>query len=236
MTGTLFLLPALLGDTAGVDTLSVWEIALIKEIKHYFAENERSARRFLRKAGFTAPFEDINIHHSDKDTPLAEQKKLLKILLEGSDAAILPEAGCPGIADPGAVIVKLAHEAGITVVPVPGPSAIFLTLMGSGMNGQHFSFNGYLPVERSERAKAIRELESVSAKTGYTQLFIETPYRNRVLAEDLLSTCNPRTRLCIGVNLTGENAFIRTLSIQAWQTQMPDLHKRPAVFAISAEN
>ena len=122
------------------------------------------------------------------------------------------------------------------MVPVPGPSAIFLTLLGSGMNGQQFSFNGYLPIERSERTKAIRELESLSAKTGFTQLFIETPYRNKALAEDLLSTCNPRTRLCLGVNLTEENSLIRTLSIQAWQTQMPDLHKRPAVFAISAEN
>jgi 16S rRNA (cytidine1402-2'-O)-methyltransferase len=231
--GCLYLLPTLLGDEANSTSLCGWELGLIQELTCYFVENERSARRFLRKAGFTGDLNLIELHVVDKSTPLTAQGKLLKIIENGRDVGFISEAGCPAVADPGASIVQLAHEKNLTVIPVPGPSAILLTQMGSGMNGQRFTFNGYLPIEPQKRVKAILELETISKKTGYTQLFIETPYRNIHLLADLLKHCSAELRICIGVNLTMPSGWIKTKYVSDWKLNPPDIHKMPAVFAIS---
>jgi 16S rRNA (cytidine1402-2'-O)-methyltransferase len=231
--GCLYLLPTLLGDDAGAGTLCGWEIGLIQELSCYFVENERSARRFLRRAGFTGDLNSIELHLIDKNTSIAEQRKLVKMIESGRDVGFISEAGCPAIADPGASIVQLAHEKNLTVIPIPGPSAILLTQMGSGMNGQQFTFNGYLPIEPHKRVKAILELEITTKKTGFTQLFIETPYRNTHLLADLLKHCSPDLRICIGVNLTQPAGWIKTKNASEWKLNPPDIHKLPAVFAIS---
>jgi len=230
--GTLFLLPTLLGDDASNDWLCQKEIALFEEIKVWFTENERSARRFLRKAGFKGDFDEMVMERLDKDTPSAEIETMLKHLLEGKDAAILSEAGCPGIADPGSSLVRGAQKKRIPVVAIPGPSAIVLTLMASGFNGQQFTFHGYLPVDTVQRSKRIRELENQAKTTGYTQIFIETPYRNNGLLADILKCCQPETPICIGVNITLPDGYTKTMSVRNWQKEVPELHKLPAVFAI----
>jgi 16S rRNA (cytidine1402-2'-O)-methyltransferase len=230
--GTLFLLPTLLGDDASNDWLCQKEFALFEEIKVWFTENERSARRFLRKAGFKGDFDEMVMERLDKDTPSAEIETMLKHLLEGKDAAILSEAGCPGIADPGSNLVRGAQKKRIPVVAIPGPSAIVLTLMASGFNGQQFTFHGYLPVDTVQRSKRIRELENLAKSTGYTQIFIETPYRNNGLLADILKCCQPETPICIGVNITLSDGYTKTMSVRNWQKEVPELHKLPAVFAI----
>ena len=231
-SGSIFLLPTLLGDNANTNTLSNWELELIQHLNIYFTENEKSARRFLRKAGFTGDLNSIQLHRVDKDTKVEEQIELLQILKQGNDVGIISEAGCPAIADPGSSLIRLAHDFNISVVPVPGPSSILLLLMASGLNGQNFTFNGYLPVEKPLRIKAIKELESLSYKSGVTQLFIETPYRNKSLLEDILLHCNPQTSLAIGANITVENGWVKTKSITNWKKEIPDIHKIPAIFAI----
>lgn len=231
-SGTLFLLPSYLGDEARLDSLCGWETMLIQELKLYFTENEKSARRFLRRAGYKGPFEEITLHRVDKDTRIEEMLMLLQLIRDGADAGILSEAGAPAIADPGAGLLALAHEQGIPVVPIPGPSAIMLSIMGSGLNGQQFTFHGYLPIDKVVRTKKLRELEQLSFQTGYAQFFIETPYRNAALLEDCYTTLNASTRLCIGVNLTVPGGWIKTLSASKWKTMKPHIQKMPAVFGI----
>ena len=156
------------------------------------------------------------------------------ILREGKNVGIISEAGCPGIADPGQLLIAIAHQAGATIKPLVGPSSILLALMGSGMNGQQFQFLGYLPIDNGQRIKTIRELELESARKNTTQIFIETPYRNNQLLETLLKSCNPATRLCIAANLTASNEFIHTKSITEWKKNLPDIHKQPAIFLMHA--
>lgn len=230
--GTLFLLPSSLAEEAGNEWLCRKETELFDHISVWFTENERTARRFLRKAGFTGNFDALTMLRFDKDSTSAEIETLLKYLLDGKDAAVLSEAGCPGIADPGSALVKGAHKRKIPVVALPGPSSIFLTLMASGLNGQQFSFNGYLPVDQVLRAQRIRELEGLARKSNYTQIFIETPYRNNALLADILRICQPETPLCIGVNLTLPEGWVKTQSVRNWLKETPDLHKKPVVYAI----
>lgn len=228
----LHLLPVLLGEEASVNSLSNNELEVFNTIKLYCVENERSARRFLRKAGFTGSFDETILIRIDKDsTPTEIIQAIAQIEIYGK-AGLLSEAGCPGIADPGSALIKAAHKKGITVIPYPGPSSILLTLMGSGMNGQNFRFNGYLPVDSVERVRALRKLEEEVEKTACTQLFIETPYRNNALLADILKTCKEHTQLCIGLNLTLPGGWVKTMSISHWKNNLPDLHKQPAVFAI----
>ncbi len=231
-SGTLYLLPSYLGDEAKSDSLCGWETALIQELRIYFTENEKSARRFLRKAGYKDSFDDITLHRVDKDTRIEEQLDLLNLILNGADVGVLSEAGAPAIADPGASLISLAHDMGIPVVPIPGPSAIMLSIMASGLNGQQFTFHGYLPIDKIARAKKLRELEQVSFQTGYAQFFIETPYRNTSILEDCYSILHAGTRLCIGVNLTVPAGWIRTLPISKWKLIKPQIQKLPAVFGI----
>lgn len=225
-------MPSLLGDDAPVNTLSATELELLEKLRYYYTENERSARRFLRKAGYTGSLEEIQMHRLDKDTSTQEQSQLLQILRDGNDVGLISEAGSPAVADPGAGFIQLAHSAGIEVVPVPGPSAIFLAIMASGLNGQQFSFNGYLPIDTSARIKTLRSLEEQSARTGYAQFFIETPYRNKALLDDILKTLHPSTLLSISLNLTVPGGWSKTRTVKYWKGNLPEIQKIPAIFGL----
>ena len=201
-------------------------------VRNFFVEDERSARRFLRAAGFDANFDEVKLMLINKHDPEQSLAPFLDVMKDGNDAGIISEAGCPGVADPGAAIVKAAHEQGIEVVPLVGPSSILLALMASGMNGQSFSFVGYLPIDKSERRSRIQQLEQLSAKQDQTQIFIEAPYRNNQLVADLFQQLNENTLLCIAANITMHNQFIRTQTVKQWKRSKIELIKQPAVFLL----
>jgi 16S rRNA (cytidine1402-2'-O)-methyltransferase len=229
---TVYLIPTFL-DEEGLNVLPDYILEAVKAAEVFFVENERSARRYLKKLWRDMDIDSyqwIAIHKSEDDV---KQEFLQQIKL-GKQIAILSEAGCPGVADPGQILVAAAQEAGIVVKPLVGPNSILLALMGSGMNGQHFQFHGYLPIETGERIKRLKELESLSRKEGSAQIFIETPYRNNVLVESILKTCAHTTRLCIAVNLTGKSESIQTRTIEAWKNKMPEINKQPAIFILQA--
>lgn len=198
---------------------------------HYFAEDLRTARRLIKVLHPARVIEQISFAEMNNNVP-PDKQMFRKWIAAGHSIGIMSEAGCPGIADPGAELVALAHSMGVKVVPLTGPSAILLSLMASGLNGQSFAFNGYLPVKEPFRSKRIKELEARSAKEQQTQAFIETPYRNNPLLADLLKNCAPVTRLCIALDINGEKEFIRTLSIADWKKDTPHLEKAPAVFLL----
>ena len=230
--GILYLIPTTLGDTAETaDVIPQKITTIIHQLDEYIVENEKSARQYLKKIGTQKPLQEIVLHPLNQHTPPQEISGYLKPLSEGKNMGVISEAGCPGIADPGADVVSLAHERNIQVVPLVGPSSIFLALMASGFNGQSFTFHGYLPKERAERIKKIKELEKTAQKKQ-TQLFIETPYRNMHLLEDMLQSCAPSTLLCIACDVTLPTEFIKTKRISEWKKQLPDLNKRPSIFLI----
>jgi 16S rRNA (cytidine1402-2'-O)-methyltransferase len=231
--GTLYLIPTTLGDTA--ETMEVLPSKvndIINFIDEYIVENEKTARHFLKKMGIKKPLQEIILHPLNQHTEQHAISSYLNSITEGKHIGVISEAGCPGVADPGAEVVKLAHEKGITVVPLVGPSSILLSMMASGFNGQNFAFNGYLPKERGERIKKIKDLELLVLKKNQTQLFIETPYRNMHLLEDLLASCDDQTKLCIACDVTLSSEFIKTKRISQWKKQLPELNKRPAIFLI----
>lgn len=231
--GIIYLIPTTLGDTAETaDVIPVKVNQLINSIDEYIVENEKSARHYLKKMGILKPLQEIILHPLNQHTESREISSYLNSIDLGKNIGIISEAGCPGVADPGAEVVKLAHLKNIKVVPLVGPSSILLALMASGFNGQNFAFNGYLPKERSERIKKIKELEKLAKEKNQTQLFIETPYRNMHLLEDVLSCCDSRTMLCIACDITLSTEFIKTKSVFDWKKQIPDLNKRPAIFLI----
>ena len=228
----LFLVPNVLSDGNWQQVLPVGIYNIITETKYFIVENIRTTRRFMKQVNRDVnidecTFFELNKHTSDLDIP-----NYLKPLENGFDVAVISEAGCPGVADPGADVVKIAHQKGIKVVPLVGPSSILLALMASGLNGQNFTFNGYLPVKPNERSRAIAELEKKAANEQQTQIFIETPYRNNQLIEDVLKTCSTNTLFCIAANITAENEFIVTKSIQDWKNKTPNLHKIPSIFML----
>jgi len=228
----VYLIPAYL-DEQSPSVIPNYIIDSVKKCQVFFTENERSARRYLKslwKEMVIDDYEWFTIHKTEEN----QKATFLQKLKEGKTVGIISEAGCPGVADPGQILVEAAHHAGATIKPLVGPSSILLTLMASGMNGQHFQFVGYLPVEQSEKMKIIRELENESRKKNCTQIFIETPYRNNQLMETMLKTCQPSTKLCIAANLTSANEFIRTKPINEWKKHLPDLHKQPAIFCLLA--
>ena len=233
ITGTLYLLPSPLAEETAAAVLPAQALECCKVLRHYLCENARTSRRFLSSLRLGLTIEELNIAELNKDTPDAEVSKLLQPLRQGQDMGILSEAGCPGVADPGARAVAQAHKEGIKVVPVVGPSSILLALMASGMGGQNFAFRGYLPVKNPERSHAIRSLEK-GVKTGQTQLFMETPYRNTPLLKELIENCQPDTMLCMASNLTAPEEYIRTQTIGAWKKQLPDLHKQPTIFVLGS--
>lgn len=231
--GILYLIPATLGDTAETaDVIPVKVNQLINTIDEYIVENEKSARHYLKKMGIKKPLQEIVLHPLNQHTEAKDISTYLTSLGQGKNMGIISEAGCPGIADPGAEVVKLAHEKNITVCPLVGPSSILLALMASGFSGQHFAFYGYLPKERNERIKKIKELEKAAQQKKQTQLFIETPYRNNHMLDDILTSCEGNTLLCIACDITLHTEFIKTKTVAAWKKQVPDINKRPAIFLI----
>lgn len=234
MTGKIFLIPSVLAPETASEVIPSCVPEAIKETDYYFAEEIRTARRFISALKVSRPIEDLIFFQLNKDTTLEEVKAFFLQVPVEKNIGIISEAGCPGIADPGSLAVAYAHQLGREVVPLPGPSSIFLALMGSGFNGQSFCFHGYLPIEQDKRIKAIKDLEKESRQKKQTQIFMETPYRNNKLAEDVLSACAPETLFCLASNLTAKDQFIKTLSIRDWKGSLPDLHKKPVVFLIYA--
>lgn len=232
MTGKLYLIPTTLGETEPLEVMPLSVKKVVEQIDHYIVENEKTARRFIKKISPKKPQPSLTIMKLDKYAEEAETLQYLDVCAEGVNVGLLSEAGVPAIADPGASIVKLAHEKGIQVVPLVGPSSILLAMMSSGFNGQNFAFNGYLPIDKNERKKAIKELERLSFEKKQSQIFIETPYRNEKMFAELKATLSPITNLCIAVDITLATEYIKTLAVKEWKHQQPDLHKRPAIFII----
>ncbi len=232
MAGTLYLLPMLLGNTDPNTSIPADVQNITTSLSHFFAENIKTTRRYLRKLDKSFDIDGSHFFVLNKKTGDKALAEMLKPLIEGNDAGIISEAGLPGIGDPGSKLVRLAHQKQIKVVPLTGPSSFVLALIASGLNGQSFAFNGYLPVKSAELTKKIQELEKRSAQLHQTQIFMETPYRNNQLLEQILKTCHPQTQLCIAVNITSQQEYISTKSINQWKSIKTDLHKKPAVFAI----
>ena len=231
--GILYLIPTTLGDTAETaDVIPVKINEIINTIDEYIVENEKSARHYLKKIGIKKSLQEIILHPLNQHTEAKDLSTYLNSIALGKNIGIISEAGCPGVADPGAEVVKQAHYRNIKVVPLVGPSSILLALMASGFNGQSFTFNGYLPKERPDRIKKIKELEKLAQQKDQTQLFIETPYRNMHLLDDILASCESRTMLCIACDITLPTEFIKTKSISEWKKQLPDINKRPTIFLI----
>lgn len=230
--GILYLIPTTLGETAVDPVIPVTVKEIVNIVDEFIVEDERSARRYLKKVGISKPLDTLVLHVLNKHTRPEDVSKFLTGTAEGRNVGVLSEAGCPGIADPGAEVVKLAHSKGIKVVPLVGPSSIVLSLMASGFSGQSFTFHGYLPRERHERIRKLKELERTAQQKDQTQLFIEAPFRNQHLLEDILANCNPVTPLCIACDITLPTEFIKTRTVAEWKKQVPDINKRPAVFLI----
>jgi 16S rRNA (cytidine1402-2'-O)-methyltransferase len=230
--GTLYLIPVPLADEAAAKSFTPYLTNTVNEINEYIVENEKTARKFLKEAGLKTPQSELIIHDYSKHNRDNSTADFFKGLQAGKNVGLMSEAGCPGVADPGAGIVEKAHRMGIKVIPLVGPSSILLALMASGFNGQSFTFHGYLPIEKADRSKRIKELENLSEKNDQTQIFIETPFRNNPLLEEILKTAHPKTRLCIACDLTSANEFVQTKTIAEWQKKVPELHKRPTIFLI----
>jgi 16S rRNA (cytidine1402-2'-O)-methyltransferase len=230
--GKLYLIPVPLGENDPTEVLPQTIKRTIEFIDDYIVENEKTARRFIKAIHPEKIQAALHLSALNKHTEASEHKQMIQPCLEGKNVGLMSEAGCPGVADPGAAIVKLAHEKGIQVVPLVGPSSILLAVMGSGMNGQSFAFNGYLPIDKGEKKSALKNFETLSQNKNQSQLFIETPYRNNKLLEDLLHTLQPNTHLCIAADLTLPTEFIKTLRVQDWKKVKVDLHNRPAIFII----
>lgn len=233
MNGTVFLIPAVLYDQA-VETIPSYVLDAVKQCTVFFVENERTARRQLKSLWREMVIDEykwVTIHKAEPEV----QQTFIQLLKEGNNIGIISEAGCPGIADPGQFLVHTAQQAGAIVKPLVGPSSILLALMASGMNGQRFEFTGYLPIDNVERKAVIKELENESEKKDCTQIFIETPYRNNQLIKQLAETCKPSTQLCIAVDLTAITETIVTKSIHEWKKQLPDIHKKLAIFLLYSQ-
>ncbi len=232
MQASLFLIPVTLGDTELRRVLPDYNRDVILGIRHFIVENVRTARRFLKKVEPSIVIDDLVFYELNKHTSPEQVSGYLKPLAAGEPVGVISEAGCPAVADPGADVVALAQRKGYPVVPLVGPSSILLSVMASGFNGQSFAFHGYLPIEAGERMAAIKRLEGRIYSENQTQLFIETPYRNRKLAEELIKLCRPSTKLCIASNLTCADEFVRTRPVKEWAGKLPDLDKKPTIFLI----
>lgn len=232
VSGILYLIPVPLAEEA-MHTLPAEVLFQSKKLKHFFVENIREARRFLKQVDKEINIDELHFSETNRNTQV-DFKLLQQWLSAGKDVGILSDAGCPGIADPGAELVAVAQQMGARVKPLTGPSSILLALMASGLNGQSFAFNGYLPVKEPERGKKIKALEVQSLKENQTQIFIETPYRNNAMLQDLLRHCAAKTILCIAVNITGKDEQILTKSIADWQKESMQIPKQPAIFLILA--
>ncbi|MBL7971763.1 MAG: SAM-dependent methyltransferase [Prolixibacteraceae bacterium] len=228
----LYLIPTTLGDTSIERVLPPDLTQLISSVPVFIVENIRTARRFLKKVNPAIVIDDLIFFELNQHTEKKEIVRYLEPNQKGLDIGIISEAGCPGVADPGAEVVKIAHAKNIQVVPLVGPSSILLALMASGMSGQNFAFNGYLPIKNPEKSQQIKMLEKRMQTEGQTQIFIEAPYRNAQLLDELLKNCDPQTMLCIAADITLDTEFIRSKPVSYWKTNVPDIQKRPAIFMI----
>ncbi|MBP3944201.1 SAM-dependent methyltransferase [Sphingobacteriaceae bacterium WQ 2009] len=229
--GTLFLLPVPLAEDAAERSNTTYLINTINSISEYIVENEKTARKFLKLAGIKIPQSELTIHDYGKHIrEKGNIKDFFRGLLAGKDVGLMSEAGCPAVADPGSDIVAQAHRMGIKVVPLVGPSSILLSLMASGFSGQKFAFHGYLPIDKTDRSKRIKELEAQVYKDNQTQIFIETPFRNNQMLRELLRSCKPQTRICVACNVTSSEEFILTLTAEQWSKREDDFHKKPVIF------
>lgn len=233
METALYLLPVTLGDTVIDKVLPAYNAGIIREIKHFIVEDVRSARRFLKKVDREIDIDTLSFYPLNKHTSPEDISGYLNPLAEGHSMGVISEAGCPAVADPGADVVAIAQRRNLKVVPLVGPSSIILSVMASGFNGQSFAFHGYLPIEPNERSKRLKELEGRIYSEHQTQLFIETPYRNHKMLDDILKACRPQTKLCIAANITCEGEYIKTRTVKEWKgTALPDLSKIPCIFLL----
>jgi 16S rRNA (cytidine1402-2'-O)-methyltransferase len=235
MKGKLYLIPSFLGSENPKDVFPDLNREIVSTLKYFIVEEERTARRFLKKIVHEIVIDDLHFSILNEHTKSID---IIEFLNPCSDYSVglISEAGVPCVADPGALVVKMAHEKNIEVVPLVGPSSILMSLMASGMNGQSFAFNGYLPIQSNERAQKLRFFEKRSELENQTQIFIETPYRNLQLFDDVIKYCNPDTLLCIASDITLESQFIKTLSIKDWQGNQPNIHKRPTIFCLMKQS
>ena len=233
--GTLFLIPTIIAEDTVQAVIPQQVIVALKDIRFFLAENPRTARRYLSSLKIYHSIESLTFQVLDKETKQTELSALMAPVIEGNNIGVISESGCPGIADPGSRAVQFAHQNGIPVVPLVGPSSLVLALMASGLNGQSFAFHGYLPVDAKEAAKAIKELERESSVKHQTQLFIETPYRNNHILDHLLSSLKLTSILSIALDLTGQNQFIQTKTVKEWKVNKPSLPKEPAIFSFIAD-
>ncbi len=232
MDVALYLLPVTLGDTTIESVLPAYNKEIILQIKHFIVEDVRSARRFLKKVDKDIDIDSLTFYTLNKHTSPEDISGYLKPLAAGLSMGVISEAGCPAVADPGADVVAIAQHKNLKVIPLVGPSSIILSVMASGFNGQSFAFYGYLPIEPGERIKMIKHLEQRIYSENQTQLFIETPYRNNKMAEDIIRNCRPQTKLCIAANITCEGEYIKTKTVKEWQGKLPDLSKIPCIFLL----
>lgn len=232
MDAALYLLPVTLGETPLANVLPQYNFEVIAGIRHFIVEDLRSARRFLRKVDPQFDIDGSQFYELNKHTSPQDVAGYLKPLCDGKPVGVISEAGCPAVADPGADVVAIAQRKGLKVVPLVGPSSIILSVMASGFNGQSFAFNGYLPIKPDERSRCLRRLEQKVYNEDQTQLFIETPYRNGKMVEDIIAACRPQTKLCIAANITCEGEYICTRSVKEWKGKVPDLSKIPCIFLI----
>lgn len=232
MQGKIYMVPNHLGNENTAFTIPGEVAKLACGLRYFIVENLRTARRYLRLLDPEMDIDNSTFFVLDKHTGPKEYSTFLEPIKQGHNIGVISEAGCPGVADPGAEIVKIAHQKHIQVVPLVGPSSILMALMASGMNGQSFAFNGYLPIDKSERSAAIKQLETKSSKEKQTQLFIEAPYRNNAMAQDLLKHCRQDTLLCIACNISMPDEYVVTRPISAWKGKLPELHKKPTMFLI----
>ncbi len=233
--GKLYLIPTPLAENSLEQVVTAELKNTIEKLTFYLVENIRAARRFISSLKLNLNIESLNFEILDKDTSVLEIERLCQPLITGTDIGMMSEAGCPGIADPGSLAVSFAHQNDIEVVPLVGPSSILMALMGSGFNGQSFVFHGYLPIDKLGRSKRIKSMEKDAVSKKQTQIFMETPYRNNKLLDDLIKNCQIHTKLCIAKNVTGATEMIKTQTIKDWKKTRPDLHKVPAIFLIYCE-
>lgn len=231
--GTLFLIPTVIADDTMREVIPAQVIEALKPIRYFLAEDVRTARRYLSSLKIYERIELLSFSVLNKDTKENELETMLAPIASGHHIGIISESGCPGIADPGALAVSVAHRKGITVKPLVGPSSILLALMGSGLNGQQFAFHGYLPIEPKECIQKIKSLEKESAAKHQTQILIETPFRNNHILKNLIGSLSPHTLLCVAFNLTGKGEFLQTLPVAAWKKSIPTLGKEPAVLFLA---
>ena len=233
LLGKLYLIPTTLGGEGDLnDVLPQTVKRSIDFIDDYIVENEKTARKFIKTIQPQKVQASLRLSSLNKHTEISEHAKMLQPCLEGRNVGLMSEAGCPGVADPGAVIVKLAHEKGIQVIPLVGPSSILLAIMASGMNGQSFAFNGYIPIDKADKKTALKNLEKLSHDKNQSQIFIETPYRNNKMLEDIIQALNPSTYICVATDITMPTEFIKTMRASEWKKIKVDLHNRPTIFII----